>query len=33
MAQPTPSRLLSQPLSVVNIGLPQFAADLAASDD
>jgi Protein of unknown function (DUF1116) len=32
MAQPTPSRLLSQPLSVVNIGLPQFAADLAAAD-
>jgi hypothetical protein len=31
MAEPTPSRLLSQPLSVVNIGLPQFAADLAAA--
>src|SRR4029077_2708593 len=31
MAEPTPSRLLRHPLSVVNIGLPQFAADLAAS--
>jgi len=31
MAEPIPSRLLSQPLSVINIGLPQFAADLAAS--
>ena len=31
MAEPIPSRLLSQPLSVINIGLTQFAADLAAS--
>jgi hypothetical protein len=31
MAEPTPSRLLSAPLSVVNIGLPQFAADLSAA--
>lgn len=29
MARPAPSRLLTSPISVVNIGLPQFAADLA----
>jgi hypothetical protein len=31
MAEPTPKRLLGEPLSVINIGLPQFAADLAAA--
>jgi hypothetical protein len=28
---PTPSRLFTAPLAVVNIGLPQFAEDLASA--